>query len=164
MILCLKDDVKKIQNYLQRGFEIQLIQQVGLLAGGKMKIEHIALWTNKLEEMKAFYTKFFNGHANDKYINSQKKFESYFITFQSGARLEIMHQQEVTDNKQDIATQQIGFIHIAFSVGSKEKVDELTMKLQERGYQIVSAPRTTGDGYYESCVLDPDGNKLEIIA
>lgn len=127
-----------------------------------MKIEHVALWTNKLEEMKDFYVDFFNGTASDKYNNILKNFESYFITFQSGARLEIMHKPEIIDLKFEVATQYIGFVHIAFSVGSKEMVDDLTIKLQEKGYQIVSGPRTTGDGYYESCILDPDGNKIEI--
>lgn len=129
-----------------------------------MKIEHIALWTNKLEEMKDFYTKFFNGNANDKYINVLKGFESYFITFKSGARLEIMHKQGIIDTRCDVDNQYIGFIHIAFSVASRELVDELTLKLQKDGYQIVSNPRTTGDGYYESCILDPDGNTVEITA
>lgn len=127
-----------------------------------MKIEHIALWTNQLEEMKEFYTEFFNGHANEKYTNNQKQFESYFITFESGPRLEIMRKQGITEHKNDIARQYLGLIHMAFSVGSKEMVDELTKKLQTRGCQIVGMPRTTGDGYYESLILDPDGNTIEI--
>ena len=112
--------------------------------------------------MKDFYTQFFNGHANEKYINSHKKFESYFITFQSGARLELMRQQGIIDNQNEREKQHIGFVHIAFSVGSKEKVEELTIQLQKKGYETVSGPRTTGDGYYESCILDPDGNRIEI--
>lgn len=127
-----------------------------------MKIDHVALWTNKLEEMKDFYVEFFNGTANDKYNNILKNFESYFITFQSGARLEIMRKPEIIDLKTEVDKQYLGFVHIAFSVGSIEMVDELTIKLQKRGYQIVSGPRKTGDGYYESCILDPDGNKIEI--
>lgn len=127
-----------------------------------MKIEHVALWTNKLEEMKEFYTEFFHGQANDKYTNFKKQFESYFITFQSGARLEIMRKPGIRETKSDVDKQYTGFIHIAFSVGSKEMVDELTTTLQMRGYEIVSAPRITGDGYYESCILDPGGNHIEI--
>ncbi len=127
-----------------------------------MKIEHVALWTNNLEEMKDFYVEFFNGTANDKYCNILKNFESYFITFQSGTRLEIMRKPEIIDPKSEVDKYYTGFVHIAFSVGNKEIVDELTIKLQKRGYQIISGPRTTGDGYYESCILDPDGNKIEI--
>lgn len=127
-----------------------------------MKIEHVALWTNKLEAMKDFYVEFFKGTANDKYSNSRKNFESYFITFQSGARLELMHEPGIINLKSNDVNQAGGFVHIAFSVGSKERVDELTIALQKSGYQIISDPRTTGDGYYESCVLDPESNKIEI--
>ncbi|WP_378952785.1 VOC family protein [Pelosinus sp. sgz500959] len=127
-----------------------------------MKIEHVALWTNQLEEMKDFYIEFFNGCANEKYTNASKHFESYFITFESGARLELMRKQGITECKTDLNNHYLGFVHMAFSVGSKEMVNELTTKLQKSGYQIVSLPRTTGDGYYESCVLDPDGNQIEI--
>ena len=127
-----------------------------------MKIDHVALWTNQLEEMKDFYVEYFNGIANDKYRNSLKNFESYFITFLSGAKMEIMRKPEIIDAKTEVDKQYLGFVHIAFSVGSKEAVDELTTKLAKRGCQIISAPRTTGDGYYESCILDPDGNKIEI--
>ena len=127
-----------------------------------MKIEHVSLWTTQLEEMKDFYTKFFSGHANQKYTNEQKQFESYFITFESGARLEIMRKQGITEHKNDDSQQYIGLTHLAFSVGSKEMVDELTEKLQTSGYQVVGLPRTTGDGYYESSFLDPDGNLIEI--
>lgn len=127
-----------------------------------MRIEHVALWTNKLEEMKDFYVEFFNGTANAKYNNLLKNFESYFIMFQSGSRLEIMRNPKIKDLRSEVDNYFIGFIHIAFSVGSKEMVDELTLKLQTRGHKIISDPRVTGDGYYESCILDPDGNKIEI--
>lgn len=129
-----------------------------------MKIDHVALWTNKLEAMKDFYVEFFQGSANDKYLNLSKRFESYFISFQSGARLEIMHKPDIIGLKAEIDKSYAGFVHLAFSVGNKERVDELTAKLEKRGYPVISAPRTTGDGYYESCVLDPDGNKIEITA
>jgi len=129
-----------------------------------MKIEHIALWTNQLEEMKEFYSEFFQGKANEKYINASKQFESYFLTFESGARLELMRMLGIPDNSNDLDKQYIGLIHIAFSVGSKENVDALTDRLKQRGYRVISGPRTTGDGYYESCILDPDGNRVEIVA
>lgn len=127
-----------------------------------MKIEHVALWTNKLEEMKEFYKEFFNGQANDKYINEKKHFASYFITFQSGARLELMTKPGIMEGKERADQQYTGFVHISFAVESEEEVDALTNKLRERGYEVVSGPRRTGDGYYESCILDPDGNQIEI--
>ncbi len=124
-----------------------------------MKIEHIALYTSHLEELKEFYITYFNGKANNKYVNSLKGFESYFITFESGARLELMRQQGTAERSANTA---IGLIHLAFSVGSKEKVDELTQRLEQDGYKRISGPRLTGDGYYESCMLDPDSNRVEI--
>lgn len=125
-----------------------------------MKIEHIAIWTNKLEEMKKFYEQFFDGKSNEKYLNPKKNFESYFIKFKDGARLELMKINPMTEktSQQPLS----GYCHVAYSVGSKEKVDELTNKLRNLGYKITSEPRKTGDGYYESCVLDPDGNTVEI--
>lgn len=124
-----------------------------------MRIEHIALYTNRLEELKEFYTHYFNGKSNNKYINSLKGFESYFITFESGARLELMRQRGIAERNATLFT---GLIHLAFSVGSKEKVDELTQRLEREGFKKISGPRVTGDGYYESCILDPDGNIVEI--
>ena len=125
-----------------------------------MKIEHVAIWTNNLEGMKEFYVNFFQGVAGEKYINEKKQFESYFISFESGARLEIMRNKSLVEiNKEKDFT---GYAHLAFSVGSKEKVDELTSTLREKGYKVISGPRTIGDGYYESCIIDPDGNKVEI--
>lgn len=124
-----------------------------------MKIEHIALYTNHLEELKEFYITYLNGKANNKYVNLLKGFESYFITFESGARLELMRQQGMAERSANMA---IGLVHLAFSVGSKEKVDELTQRLEQGGFKRISGPRLTGDGYYESCVLDPDSNLVEI--
>lgn len=127
-----------------------------------MRIEHIAIWTQNLEKLKDFYVNFFDGICGEKYINSKKGFESYFIKFEDGARLELMQMSSIPPNKNDIEKQYIGIIHIAFSVGSKERVDELTEILRANGYSISSEPRITGDGYYESCVLDLDGNRIEI--
>jgi len=127
-----------------------------------MKIEHVAIWTRNLERLKAFYETYFEAESNTKYVNSEKGFESYFLSFESGARLELMQMIGIPDNLNDIDAQYLGIIHLAISVGSKEKVDELTSLLKEGGYQIVGLPRTTGDGYYESVVLDPDGNRIEI--
>ncbi len=127
-----------------------------------MKIEHVALWTQNLEGMRDFYVEFFGGKSNEKYINPKKGFESYFITFNSGARLEIMRQAAIPANRNDVDEQYIGLIHVAMSVGSRAGVDELTNELRAAGYRVVSEARETGDGYYESCVLDPDGNRVEI--
>jgi lactoylglutathione lyase len=127
-----------------------------------MKIEHIAIWTKDLEAMKSFYTQHFEGVAGSKYTNITKNFQSYFITFASGARLELMQMPGVLDSLNNIDEQYIGLAHIAFSVGSKEKVDFLTEKLRQEGFKVVGEPRYTGDGYYESCILDPEGNRVEI--
>lgn len=127
-----------------------------------MRIEHIALWTNDLEGMKDFYSRYFGGKAGNKYVNSKTCFESYFIGFNGGARLEIMKAPSVIPNPGKMADQYMGYAHMALSVGSKESVDALVEKLRQDGYKVISEPRTTGDGYYESCVLDPDGNRVEI--
>ncbi|MFC4892452.1 VOC family protein [Pseudofrancisella aestuarii] len=127
-----------------------------------MKIEHIAIWVKNLETMKNFYCKYFNGKANDKYINHTKGFSSYFISFHSGARLEIMHSNKLNNLEFDSLKERFGFIHLAISTGSKNNVNELTQLLEKDGYSIMSHPRTTGDGYFESCVLDPENNQIEI--
>ncbi|MDA1837017.1 VOC family protein [Bacillus cereus group sp. BY17LC] len=124
-----------------------------------MKIEHVAIWVNDLEGMRDFYKLYFGGEESSLYHNPKKQFESYFITFEGGARLELMKQVGIDDALQ---TQTIGYAHIAFSVGSKEKVNELTNTLREAGYPVLNGPRTTGDGYYESVVSDPEGNQIEI--
>jgi len=124
-----------------------------------MKIEHIAIWVKDLEGMKSFYETYFNGKANEKYHNKVKQFESYFITFEEGARLEIMRKAGVDQPDHD---DRIGWAHIAISLGSKEAVDQLTARLQQDGYSLVNGPRLTGDGYYESVIEDPEGNVLEL--
>ncbi|NOH95859.1 VOC family protein [Vibrio sp. 99-70-13A1] len=129
-----------------------------------MKIEHIAIWTNQLETLKDFYIKYFNATANDKYFNPKKKFSSYFLSFESGSRLEIMEMPSIPKSQDDRYEQFTGFIHMAMSLGSEEAVDELTARLVEDGYEKIDGPRRTGDGYYESCVFDPDGNRLELTA
>ncbi|MBC6973150.1 VOC family protein [Bacillus sp. Xin] len=124
-----------------------------------MKIEHIAIWVNDLEAMRTFYTKYFNGKVNSLYHNEAKHFESYFITFESGARLEIMRKKGIENTP---TSDLIGYAHIAFSVGSEESVNQLTKTLQEAGYPVLNGPRFTGDGYYESVISDPEGNQIEI--
>lgn len=127
-----------------------------------MRIEHVAIWTRDIETLKSFYTSYFGGRAGEKYFNAGKSFESYFIEFDSGARLEIMQMPAIPMNMNDTTNQYLGLIHIAISVGSVEKVDCITNKLRKAGYTVVGEPRFTGDGYYESCILDPDGNRVEI--
>lgn len=125
-----------------------------------MKIEHIALYVNDLEKAKDFFTKYFGGKANDGYHNKTTNFRSYFISFNDGSRLEIMTRPNLADTEKEL--NRTGFIHLAFSVGSKEKVDELTSRLKNDGYEVLSGPRTTGDGYYESCILGFENNQIEI--
>lgn len=125
-----------------------------------MKIEHVAMYVNDLEKSRDFFVKYFGAVSNDGYHNPKKKFRSYFLSFDGEARLEIMNKAEQVDGEKNLAA--TGFIHLAFSVGSKEKVDELTAQLKSDGYEVISEPRTTGDGYYESCILDFEGNQIEI--
>lgn len=108
--------------------------------------------------MKDFYTRVFNGTANEKYVNPKKQFESYFIQFESGTRLELMRRPDVADG----SGEKEGYAHMAFSLGSREKVDETTRRLKEEGVRIAGEPRLTGDGYYESVIQDPDGNLVEL--
>ena len=125
-----------------------------------MGIEHIAMYVNDLEKAKEFFVKYFNATANQEYHNQKTDFRSYFLSFDGGARLEIMNKPSLTDKKKEAS--QTGYIHIAFSLGSKEAVDELTIKMRSDGYEVVSGPRTTGDGYYESCIIGLEGNQIEI--
>ncbi len=125
-----------------------------------MKIEHIAMYVNNLEAVKDFFVKYFNAVANDGYHNSATGFRSYFLSFEDGARVEIMNKPGTSDGAKELS--RTGYIHIAFSVGSKEKVDELTRRLEADDYKVVSGPRVTGDGYYESCIIGIEGNQVEI--
>ena len=125
-----------------------------------MKIEHVAMYVNDLEAAKDFFVKYFGGRTNEIYHNKKTDFRSYFISFEDGARLEIMNKPQTKDVSKGV--NRTGYIHLAFSVGSKEKVDELTETLKNDGYEVLSGPRTTGDGYYESCILGIEGNQIEI--
>ena len=127
-----------------------------------MKIEHVAIWTPDVERLKAFYERYFHAVAGNRYFNPTKQFESYFLTFASGARLELMHMPSIPAARGSRETQLMGYIHLAVAAGSQEQVDELTARLAADGYPCLDGPRWTGDGYYESVVLDPDGNRVEI--
>ena len=124
-----------------------------------MKIEHVALWVKDLEKSKAFYGTYFGAKAGNLYHNPQKEFRSYFLTFEDGARLELMNRTDVTDESSQSA---LGWAHLAFSVGSKERVDFLTKRLIQDGHTCQGMPRVTGDGYYESVFEDPEKNIIEI--
>lgn len=126
-----------------------------------MRIHHIAIWTFRLEEMKEFYIRYFQGTSNEKYVNPKKGFESYFIRFDDGAELELMSRADVQNVP--IEENRRGLTHFAFLIDSKEEVLRLTEELRAKGYTVAGEPRTTGDGYFESVVLDPDGNRVECV-
>ena len=125
-----------------------------------MKIEHIALYVNDLEGARKFLIKYLGAKSNEGYNNPRTDFRSYFLSFEDGARLEIMQRPEMVNLPKEAA--RTGYAHIAFSVGSREKVDALTAELKADGYDVVSGPRITGDGYYESCIVAMEGNQVEI--
>ncbi len=126
-----------------------------------MKIEHVAIWVNDLESMRSFYQTYFNMQCSKKYQNSDKGFSSYFLSFDSGARLEIMKKEDIINETKNKGITN-GLTHLAISVGSKEAVDACTDCLRRDAFTIYGEPRTTGDGYYESVILDPEGNHIEI--
>lgn len=125
-----------------------------------MRIEHIAMYVNDLEATKSFFVKYFNATSNEMYHNETTDFRSYFLSFEDGARLEIMNKPLMEEVDKTLL--RTGYVHIAFSLGSKQAVDELTDRLIKDGYEVVSGPRTTGDGYYESCIIGIEGNQIEI--
>lgn len=157
-----------------------------------MKIEHVAIWVKDIDKICEFYRKYFGGVVHPIYHNPAKQFTSRFVTFESGARLEVMHRPDIDANVGTVTSLQsythrsanekmraffrfltsavfhvehsehLGFAHLSFSVGSKEEVDRLTRQMSDDGIQVIGEPRTTGDGYYESVVLDPEGNRIEI--
>jgi lactoylglutathione lyase len=140
-----------IDRYFYICFKIKYIQ---------MHIDHIAIWTDNIETEKDFFLKYFECIANRMYTNTVKKFSSYFITFDGGAKIEIMKRADITTER---TGETLGITHIAINAGSREKVDKLTELLEQDGYTIVSRPRVTGDGYYESAILDPEKNVIEIM-
>lgn len=127
-----------------------------------MRVHHIAIWTRDIDRLSAFYERYFDAKKDERYANEKTGFSSYFLRFDDGASIELMNMASIPENKNDVADQYLGLIHIAISVGSKEAVDAKTRELEEGGYALLSGPRRTGDGYYESCVLDPDRNRIEI--
>lgn len=126
-----------------------------------MKLHHIAIWTFRLEELKEFYVRFFGGKSNEKYINPKKGFESYFISFGEGTDLELMSRTDVQNTP--IEENRVRLTHFAFTFPSQEEVLRFTEQMRSEGYTIAGEPRTSGDGYFESVVLDPDGNRIECV-
>ncbi|AMJ64362.1 VOC family protein [Hymenobacter sp. PAMC 26628] len=130
-----------------------------------MTLEHVAIWTEELERLRAYYEKYFGAQSNAKYTNEGKQFQSYFLTFASGARLELMTKPDVPANLNDtVQRQHRGIIHLAFGVDTVAEVEAKAQELRHAGYPILSGPRRTGDGYYEFETLDPDNNRLEVTA
>lgn len=128
-----------------------------------MKLEHVALWARDIERMRAFYEKYFDGRSSPKYENQRKRFTSYFLTFPGGGRLELMHRPDIeaipgTQSLREF----IGYAHLGVELGSRAAVDALTRRLQGDGFPLLDGPRLTGDGYYESMVADPEGNRIVI--
>jgi len=129
-----------------------------------MRIEHLAVWTYNLERLRDFYQHYFDASSTEIYYNHSKEYRSYFLLFDGECRLEIMEMPNVGKSKNDPLKHYIGINHFAVKVGNKGEVDRLTELIRSDGYKVVGEPRTTGDGYYESVVLDPDGNRVEIMA
>lgn len=130
-----------------------------------MNLDHVAIWTTQLEMLKGYYVKYFNGRANKKYINKETGFESYFVSFDSGSRLEIMQKPEIPENLNDrIIKQHQGIIHLSFGVDNMDLVNRKSAELANAGFRILRGPRKTGDGYYEFETLDPDNNRIEVAA
>ncbi|MDX2068115.1 MAG: VOC family protein [Haliscomenobacter sp.] len=128
-----------------------------------MIIEHLAIWTQNLEALKDYYVQYFGAQPNDKYTNVQKQFQSYFLSFASGARLELMSRPDIPANANDpVSAQYLGLIHFAFGVDTMAEVDQKVEELRAAGFPILSGPRKTGDGYYEFETLDPDNNRIEV--
>jgi lactoylglutathione lyase len=130
-----------------------------------MTIDHVAIWTRQLENLKNYYVKHFNGLANKKYLNKEKNFESYFVSFDSGTRLELMQMPGIPENLNDpVVKQYQGIIHLSFGMENVDLVNEKCDELKKYGFKILKGPRKTGDGYWEFETLDPDSNRIEVSA
>ena len=127
-----------------------------------MNLEHVALYVDDLEAMKAFYVRYFGATATNKYHNPRTGLQTYFLSFDEGARLEIMQRLEMSPRAS--GEHPLGYTHISFKLGSMEKVNQLTLELQQSGCPLLNGPRMTGDGYYESVLTDPEGNLIELVA
>lgn len=129
-----------------------------------MKISHLAIWTTDLEGMRNFYIHYFDASSGEAYFNHSRDFKSYFVTLGGDCSIELMQMPGIPKSKNDPRKQFTGLTHFAIQLGSKQKVNELTEQLRKDGFQVVGEPRTTGDGFYESVILDPEGNRVELTA
>jgi lactoylglutathione lyase len=127
-----------------------------------MRIDHIALWTDDLERLKQFYVRYFAAEAGPAYVNPSKGFQSCFLSFKGGARMEMMQTSRLSPVVLASGAERMGLTHFAMALGSEELVDAMTKTLANAGHRVLDGPRRTGDGYYESVVLDPDGNRIEL--
>jgi lactoylglutathione lyase len=127
-----------------------------------VRIEHVALWTDDIERLAGFYAEYLGANVGPLYANPAKGYESRFLSFGSGARIELMRTSRLEPVRHERGAQRMGLTHLAISLGAEARVDELTRLLREEGFAVLDGPRRTGDGYYESVVLDPDGNRLEL--
>ena len=128
------------------------------------RIEHIAVWTLDIDRLAAFYAKYFSANIGPAYRNPTKGFTSRFLSFGDGARIELMQSSQLTLTASLPGEQRLGWTHLSIALGSEAAVDQLTERLRADGYPVLDGPRRTGDGYYESVILDPDGNRVEISA
>lgn len=129
-----------------------------------MRLEHVALWTPDPERLRAYYAAWFGAEAGAPYHNPRTGFRSYFLRFADGARLELMQRPDIAARPSDSDRETHGYAHLAITVGDEAAVDALTERMRAAGVPVISGPRRTGDGYYESVVLDPDGNRIELVA
>ena len=130
-----------------------------------MTIDHVAIWTTQLEKMKDYYVRYFNGIANNKYRNNENQYESYFVSFDCGSRIELMQKPGIPENLNDtVEKQYLGIIHLAFGLENMDLVNQKLKELAGDGYKILRGPRKTGDGYWEFETLDPDNNRIEVSA
>lgn len=157
--------ISEIHNKREKCFDLCNIsfvfEYIIIISGGKkMKIEHIGIWVKDLEAMRSFYEKFFSAETGQKYHNPKTGFTSYFLSFEEGARVELMHRADI----QATLPEGLGLAHLALQLGDELQVDQKAKEFQEAGFEVLSGPRRTGDGYYEAVILDPEGNKIEITA
>jgi len=130
-----------------------------------MKLDHLAIWADNPETLRDYYIRYFGAKSNNVYINEKNNFHSYFLSFDSGARIEIMHKPGIPRNLNDtVDAQHKGLIHFAFETDTMEEVDAKASQLEADGYKILRGPRKTGDGYYEFETVDPENNRLEVMA
>lgn len=125
------------------------------------RLEHVALWVRDVDGVAAFYARYFDARVGDRYENPRKGFQSRFLAFGSGARLEVMARSDVGARGTGEA---LGFAHVAIAIGNEAAVDVLAARFKADGVPVLDGPRRTGDGYYECVVLDPEGNRVEVTA